>query len=301
MNENELRVSLLPPLAVQQLKAQLAGSPVGLIAGNGIFPVAFARAAERYQIPIVGCAHLGETDDQLSSLVSQLTWVKVGQLGKIISTFKRAGVRLVVFAGGINRVRLFGGVRLDWRALQVLARVRCVKDDALLRALAQEMESEGISVISATVLLDELRMPAGQLGRWALSAEQVQDAMIGWQAAKVLGELDLGQTVAVSKGSVVALEAVEGTDACIRRAAQIAGPGITVVKVFKPGQDERFDLPAVGEHTVHTLREVQAGALVVEAEKSLLLEHEKVIALANASKIALRAISSIEELQSAVP
>jgi DUF1009 family protein len=211
----------------------------------------------------------------------------VGQLGKIIRIFKDAGVHRAVMAGGITRGRLFKEFRPDFRALSVVRRAGAGKDDRLLQAVAAELESEGITIAPSTLFLDELLAPAGKLGKRAPTPEELQDIDFGFKIAKEIGALDIGQTVVVRRQVVVALEAVEGTDACIRRAGALAGPGAVVVKVSKPHQDLRFDVPAVGPDTIRAMTEAQAAVLAIEAGKTLTFDREQMQAEANRAKIAI--------------
>jgi UDP-2,3-diacylglucosamine hydrolase len=260
---------------------------IGLIAGKGQFPLLFAQAARRQGVEVVAAAHRGETDPALAALVQELHWVYVGQLGKIIRIFKGAGVRRAVMAGGISRGRLFREFRPDLRALSVVRRAGAGKDDRLLRAVADELETEGITVVSSTLFLDDLLAPAGQISRRAPSPEELQDIDFGWRLAKEIGRLDIGQCVVVRRQVVVALEAVEGTDETIRRGGALAGPGAVVVKVSKPNQDLRFDVPAVGLDTIAAMREVKAAALAVESGKTLIFDRQEMLQAAAQAKIAV--------------
>jgi DUF1009 family protein len=260
---------------------------IGLIAGKGQFPLLFAEAARRHGVEVVAVAHRGETDPDLASLVKELHWVYVGQLGKIIRIFKGAGVSRAVMAGGISRGRLFKEFRPDLRALSVVRRAGAGRDDRLLRAVADELQSEGITVAPSTLFLDELLAPAGQISRRAPSPEEMADIDFGFKVAKEIGSLDLGQCVVVRRQVVVALEAIEGTDETIRRGGRLAGPGAVVVKVSKPGQDLRFDVPAVGLDTIAAMQEVKARVLAMEAGKTLIFDRPAMLKAAAAAKIAL--------------
>jgi DUF1009 family protein len=260
---------------------------IGLIAGKGQFPLLFARAAREHGARVVAAAHRNETEPALAELVDEIHWIYVGQLGKIIRLFKDAGVRRAVMAGGISRGRLFREFRPDLRALSVVRRAGAGKDDRLLQAVAAELESEGISVAPSTLFLEDLLAPSGKLGRRGPTKEELQDIDFGFQIAKEIGRLDIGQTVVVRRQVVVALEAVEGTDECIRRAGALAGPGTVVVKVSKPHQDLRFDVPAVGLNTIQTMIEAQSAVLALEAGKTLTFDRPQMLTTANQAKIAV--------------
>jgi DUF1009 family protein len=260
---------------------------IGLIAGKGKFPLLFAQAARSHGVEVVAAAHRGETDPGLASLVKELHWVYVGQLGKIIRIFKEAGVHRAVMAGGISRGRLFREFRPDLRALSVVRRAGAGKDDRLLRAVAEELETEGITIAPSTLFLDDLLAPSGQISRRAPSPEELEDMEFGVRVAREIGALDIGQCVVVRRQVVVALEAIEGTDETIRRGGKLAGPGAVVVKVSKPEQDLRFDVPAVGLDTIAAMKEVKAAVLAVEAGKTLIFERPEMLQAAAQAKIAV--------------
>lgn len=258
---------------------------VGLIAGNGQFPCIFAEEMRKRGISVVAAAHLGESDSTLAEKVDDLLWIRVGQLGRLISFFKAAGVVNVVMAGGIRKTRLFE-MRPDLRCLALLARVKEKKDDALLRAFAKEMEDEGFCVKSATDYLDTLLAREGEWTR-PLTRKERADILWGWPLAKQMGGMDIGQCIVVRDGVVLAVEAIEGTDAAIRRGGMLGREKGIVIKVCKPHQDLRFDLPTVGPGTIAVMQEVKAAVLAVEADKTLLLEKERLLEAARAADIAV--------------
>jgi hypothetical protein len=260
---------------------------IGLIAGNGDFPVEFARAAKRQGLTVVAVAHEGETQPELAQWTDRIVWIKVGQLGKLIKAFQENGVRDVLMAGGIRKTRLFSGGLPDLRGAALLARMLAKKDDSILRAVAAELESEGIVVRESTLYLDSLLAPPGVLTKRVPTKDEWKDISFGWQLAKEIGRLDIGQTVVVKDQAVLAVEAIEGTDEAIRRGGRLCGSGAVVVKVCKPQQDLRFDLPATGVRTVATMGEVKAACLAVEAGKTIVIQREAVIEQANAAGIAI--------------
>lgn len=260
---------------------------IGLIAGSGQFPFLCARAARSRGLTVIAVAHRQETDPALAALVDELHWVYVGQLGKIIRILKAAGVTQALMAGGVNRGRLFRHFRPDLRALSVLRRVGPGKDDQLLRAVAEEMEREGITIEPATLFQEELLAPAGPLTRHRPNRRQQADIAFGYQMAKEIGRLDLGQCVVVRNQVVTAVEAVEGTDEAIRRGGRLAGPGAVVVKVAKPQQDLRFDQPAVGLGTIATMAEVGARVLAIEAGTTIIFDREEMLRRADQEGIAV--------------
>jgi len=266
---------------------------IGLIAGKGQFPLIFAQAAQRQGFAVVAVAHHDETDPALAGLVTELHWIYVGQLGKIIRIFQQAGVHQAVMAGGLTRGRLFRHFRPDLKAINLIRRVGAGHDDKLLVAVAEELAKEGIQIAPSTMFLEELLTPPGPLSRRHPTREEMQDIRFGFRLAKEIGRLDIGQCVVVRRQVVVALEAIEGTDETIRRGGRLAGPGAVVVKVSKPGQDLRFDVPAVGRETVATMQEVKARVLAVEASKTLTFDRPEMIRLADAAGIAVFGVSEL--------
>lgn len=260
---------------------------LGLIAGNGKFPILFAEEAKREGFELIVVAHRGETLEEIERVVAQVTWIYVGQLGKIIRTFQRAGVTQAVMAGGIRKVRLLKNFRPDLRGARFLARIKSREDDALLRGVAEELKQEGIQVLESTLCLTDIVAPKGVLTRRSPSAAQWDDIDLGFRLAKEIGRLGIGQTVVVKNHVVVAVEAVEGTDAAIQRGGALAQSGCVVVKVSKPHQDLRFDVPAVGIDTIKNITAVGGAVLAVEAGKTILLEKEKLLRDADNAGIAV--------------
>jgi DUF1009 family protein len=247
---------------------------IGLIAGNGRFPLLFARGARTQGIEVIAVAHDGETLPDLTELVSAITWVKVGELERIIRTFQRAGVTQAVMAGGIRKTALLEQFAPDERAQGFLMRLAHFGDDALLRGVAAELETEGIEIVPSTIFLTTLLAPAGTLTREAPSETQWRDIRHGIEVAQAVGRWDIGQSVVVQSGIVLAVEAIEGTDATIQRGGR---PGAVVVKVSKPQQDLRFDVPAVGPETVHVCSATGIAVLALEAGRTLLLEKQDLL------------------------
>jgi len=269
--------------------------PIGLIAGGGQFPLLFARAARKQGRAVVAAAHVNESDPTLASEVDHLCWVKLGQLGKIIKHFKKNGVTEAVFAGAITKTRIFKDVLPDFKGLSLWNKIDARQDDAILRAVAQSLEQEGIQVLASTIYLEHLLFPAGVLTRKKPSAGEVEDIHFGWKIAREIGRLDIGQCVVVRERTVLAVEAIEGTDATIRRGGKLADKGAVVVKLKKPGQDFRFDLPATGSATIATLAEVGGSVLAVEAGQSLLFDREAMIAAADQAGIAVVGVRDEED------
>ena len=267
---------------------------VGLLAGGGQFPVAFARAARAKGLEIVCVAVSGHADAALAPLVDRLHWAGIAKLGRIIRCFRRAGVPCVVMAGKIHKVRLFDAWRWwrllpDWRSVRFWQRTRGDRrDDALLLGVIDEFARDGIRCASALEVCPELLVKAGTLTRRAPTPAEARDLAFGWRLAKEMGRLDIGQSVMVKDSAVLAVEAIEGTDRAIRRAGELCpAGGFAVAKVAKPRQDERFDVPTIGPETIASMKAARASALAVEAERTILLDAAATVAAADAAGIAL--------------
>ncbi len=265
---------------------------LGLIAGNSRFPLIFAKAAHTEGIPLTVVAHQNETPDEIAALVTDLTWVRVGELGKIIATFRAAGVNQAVMAGGINKSGALTNIQPDERGLAFISRLPSLQDDVILRGIAQELESEGITVVESTRFLTSLLPQAGILTTQTPTREQWQDIYFGFAAARDIGRWDIGQSVVVKRRTVIAIEGIEGTSAAIRRGGELGGAGTIVVKVSKPQQDLRFDVPAVGPDTITVMQEVGANVLALEASKTLMIEKEEVLQRANNYGMCIVALSA---------
>ena len=260
---------------------------IGLIAGGGQFPILFARAARKNGVKVVAVALKGEADVLLESEVDVCSWVSLGKLGRMIEVFQAAQISEVAMAGAVAKTKLFSKIRPDWKAVRLLARMLHKKDDALLRAFTEELEEHGIKVRPSTLFLPELLAPPGILTRRKPNARERRDIEFGWTMAKEIGKLDVGQCILVRDQSVLAIEAIEGTDETIRRGGSLGKSEVVVVKVSKPNQDLRFDVPAVGLQTIETMKEVGASVLVVEAGKTLIFDREKMIRAADDARIAI--------------
>jgi len=238
-------------------------SSIGLIAGNGRLPFLFAEAAKAQGLAVHAVAFEGEADPSLAREVASLSWVKVGQADATARALTSRGVTKAVMAGGIGRVKSLTQARPDLGMLKIAASVRSLRDDELLRAVARFFEKAGVQIVAPTDYVKSVLAQKGHLAGPKLTAQQQRDVEMG---------PDVGQTVVVKEGVVLAVEAVEGTDECIRRAGKYGGPGGVVVKRCKPNQDLRFDLPAAGPVTLEVMREAGAKVLAVESGKTVLLD-----------------------------
>ena len=259
---------------------------IGLIAGNGSFPLRFAEGAKSRGCSVIAVCHEGETDPRISEVADEVVWIKLGQFGKLISTFVNRDVKYAAMAGGINRIRAFG-VRLDARGAALLARLRSAKDDVIMRGIADELQKEGVTVVDSTIFMQDHLAPLGVLTRRAPNDVEAADIEIGIAAIRAMSSQDIGQVVVVKEGVVVAVEAIEGTDRTIARAGELCGAGCVVVKFAKTTQDMRFDVPTIGVKTVMTMIKAKAKVLAVEAGRCIIMDREDVVALAEKNKIAI--------------
>ncbi|MBW2313176.1 MAG: UDP-2,3-diacylglucosamine diphosphatase LpxI [Deltaproteobacteria bacterium] len=263
---------------------------LGLIAGRGLYPRRVAELARARGFRVAAIGFHAETDPALESVVDELTWLHLGELQKMIDTLRAAGASQAVMAGKILKTHLYGDLtdlRPDERALRLLASLGARNDDAILGAVVDEIVSAGVAFPDQLELLPELFGDAGSVSAAGPSEAQWADIRFAWPVAKQMGGLDIGQSVVVKDLAVIAIEAIEGTDAAIRRAAELAGPGCCVVKVAKPSQDPRFDLPTIGLETVKTLAEARAGVLAFEAGHTVLLGGEALAEAADAAGLVL--------------
>ena len=262
-------------------------SPLGLIAGNGRFPLLVAEAAKRGGRRVVAVAIREEADPAVESAADETHWVSLGQLGRAIDALKGAGVEEAVMAGQVKHRQIFSDVVPDLKLLGVIARLAFKNTDSLLGGVADALERDGIRLLPSVALLGDQLATTGAMTRRAPSKEEQRDVEYGRDVARHLALMDLGQTVVVKDRAAVALEAMEGTDEVIERAGRIAGAGIVVVKVAKPRQDMRFDVPVVGEATVRAVERAQGRVLAVQAGKTLLLDRSAVVKAADAAGIAV--------------
>ncbi|MBI4402073.1 MAG: UDP-2,3-diacylglucosamine diphosphatase LpxI [Nitrospirae bacterium] len=270
----------------------VAGERIGLIAGNGRFPIIFAENVRRLGYTVSAVAHIGETAPELERHVERIHWIKIGQFNKLINALKEDGVQQAVMLGGIKKTHVFTTVRPDLRALAVASRLRQLKDDAILREVAAELESEGIRVRESTFGLHGILVEEGSLTKRSPSKNEWEDVRYGWEVAREVGRLDIGQCVVIKDRVVVAVEAVEGTDETIRRGGALAREGAVVVKRSKPQQDLRFDLPAVGPATIDTMKAMKASVLALEAGRSVILDRDEMLRKADKAGIAVVGLKS---------
>lgn len=260
---------------------------LGIIAGNGVYPRLLADAARRAGTKkIVAAAFTGETDDRLAAKVDEVHWMRVGQLGKLISSFREAGVANAIMAGQIAPKNLFD-LRPDWKTLLLLARLKRRNAESIFAAIGDELAHAGITLLPATSFLEDCLAPAGLIAGRKLSHREEDDITFGFEIAREVSWLDIGQTVIVKNGTVLAVEGFEGTNETIKRGGALGGKNSIMVKVAKPDQDMRFDVPVIGVATVDVAAEAHLRVIAIEAGRTLLLERETLIECATRSNISI--------------
>ena len=264
---------------------------IGLIAGNGRFPFLALQGARSLGHDVTVVAVKEEAFPELEGAAraagADLHWVSLGHLGKCIKILKQAGVGQALMAGQVKHAKLFSGIIPDLTLLSVLTRLKARNTDALISAVADVLRREGIELLNSTAFLAPLLARAGVLSRRQPTPEELEDFTFGYRMADAIAALDIGQTIVVKDKAVVAVEAMEGTDAVLRRAGEIAGTGTRVVKVAKPNQDMRFDVPVVGVATIAAMRAAGATALTIDAGKTLVVDGDRFFEAADAAEIAV--------------
>ena len=264
---------------------------IGLLAGVGGLPVQFARAARGMGFSVIAIGVVPGIDPELSQAADKIYHIGVGQLQEILTTLKAEGVTEITMLGKVTKELMFTGtVALDERIQKLLASLTDNSDDTIMLAFVREFAAEGFKILDQTALIRSLMPAPGVLTSRTPTEEERADMDFGFKMAKEIGRLDIGQTVVVKKCALMAAEAIEGTDACIRRGGELGRGGVTVAKVAKPSQDLRFDVPTVGLNTIQAMCDAGSTALVVEAGKTLIVDREKVIEMANERGITIVAM-----------
>jgi DUF1009 family protein len=261
---------------------------LGLIAGKGELPAAVASGARSQGYKVIAVALDPLADKSLSSYVDEIQWVNVGKFGELLESLKKSGVKEAVMAGKVSKTLLYKSkITPDLRAMKLLFSLRDRSDDSILLAITREIEREGIKLLDITNFTTSLLTPEGVLTADTPTEDEWKDIAFGWKIAKEIGRLDIGQTVVVKNQAVMAVEAIEGTDEAIKRGGTLAGKNAVVVKVSKPAQDMRFDVPVVGLDTIKAMAEVHARVLSVEAMKSMILNRDDITKEAKKAGIAI--------------
>jgi DUF1009 family protein len=260
---------------------------LGIIAGNGVYPRLLAESARKAGVKkIVAAAFTDETDPVLAQHVDLVEWVRVGQLSRLLKFFREQDIHHAIMAGQIAPENLFD-LRPDWKALLVLAKLKQRNAESIFAAIADELAKVDVDLLPATTFLEDSLAPTGLIGGSKLSRRERKDVDFGWKIAKEIAGLDIGQTVILKNGTVLAVEAFEGTNDAIKRGGALARKGAVMIKVPKPNQDMRFDVPVIGVETVRVAAEVGLRVIAVEAGRTLLLERDAIIDLANRSNISI--------------
>lgn len=265
---------------------------IGIVAGSGHLPEIIATDAKERGYKVVTVALEGLASEELNKLSDKITWTNPGKLDKIIRTFKDNRINLVILAGKVPKTLLIKSkIKPDLRAIKLLLSLENKKDDAILRAVAEEAKKEGIEIIDTATFSPHLLTPSGVLTERSPTKEEQKDIEFGWYIAKEIGRLDIGQTVVIKSQAVMAVEAIEGTDEAILRGGKLAGDGAVVVKVSKPQQDMKLDVPVVGIETLNSMISVKAKVLALEAHKSLIINKKAFLNHASNAGISVVGIS----------
>ena len=258
---------------------------LGIIAGNGVYPRLLADAARKAGVKkIIAAAFTDETDPVLVQHVDLIEWMRVGQLNRLLKFFNEHKVHHAIMAGQIAPKNLFD-LRPDWKALLLLGKLKERNAESIFAAIANELTRIDVELLPATTFLEDCLVPAGLIAGAKLSRREEEDVDLGWKIAKEIARLDIGQTVIVKNGTVVVVEAFEGTNEAIRRGGALAREGAVIVKVAKPNQDMRFDVPVIGQETISVAAEAKIRVIALEAGRTLLLEKDEVILAAQRAKI----------------
>jgi DUF1009 family protein len=267
----------------------------GLLAGNGQFPFLVLESARRQNLDVVVAAIKEETFPEIESCGYPVHWLNLGQLGKLIKVFQKAGVRRAIMAGQVKHVQIFSSSLPDLTMIRMLAGLKQKNTDTIIGGVAQVLERAGITLLDSTLLLKPYMAPNGKVTRRGLNARERADMDFGRPIAQKIAMLDIGQTVVVRDKAIVAVEAMEGTDATIFRAGELVHKeNLTVIKVSKPKQDMRFDIPVAGVATIENMIRSGATALVLDAHKTLLLDKEELVILADRNDIAIVGLPPLE-------
>ena len=262
-------------------------SNLGIIAGNGAYPRLVAEAARSAGVKtICAAAFEKETDAALAGKVDRIEWLRVGQLSRLLNFFRDQGIHHAMMAGQIAPKNLFH-LRPDWKALLLLAKLKRRNAETIFAAIAGELAAAGVELLPATTFLDKHVAAAGLIAGSKLSRREEEDVAFGWNIAKEIARLDIGQTVVVKNGTVLAVEGFDGTNETLQRGGQLAGKGAIVVKVAKPKQDMRFDVPVIGSETVRIAAASKVRVIAVEADRTLLLEKEELMETANRLNVSI--------------
>ncbi|MDD5546378.1 MAG: UDP-2,3-diacylglucosamine diphosphatase LpxI [Candidatus Omnitrophica bacterium] len=264
---------------------------IGLIAGKSDFPLLFAKAARSKGVKVIAVGIEGETRPEVEKLVDKFYWVKLGELSKVLEVFKAEGVKKAVMAGGVTKSRIFNeALKIDGLMKSILVRALDKKDDTLLSMITATLKSAGIDLLDSTLFLEDLLPAEGVPTKAKPALSQEEDIRFGARVAREVAGLDIGLSIFVKDKAVIAVEDIEGTDAMIRRGGRLAGAGGVIIKVARPKQNMKFDIPVIGPQTIRSMVEVKAACLAIEAKKTLIIDKEETIALADNNGISIIAV-----------
>lgn len=268
---------------------------IGIVAGNGKLPLIAAQSARSKGRLVYVCAICDETDPSIESIATKTIWVKLGEIKKLAHFFKSEAVEHVFFEGKITKTSLFKGhIKPDLDMVMLFARLKDRTDDTILGGICDYLEAKGLHVLDSTIYLDDCVPEAGVLTKKRPSKKEEEDIRFGWRLAKESGRLDIGQSVVVKDKAVLAIEAIEGTDAAIKRGGELGSRDVVVVKVAKPNQDMRFDVPAIGINTIRSMISAKAKVLAFEAGKTIIIDKEELLVLANAHNMIIVGYTNME-------
>jgi hypothetical protein len=263
---------------------------IGLIAGNGRFPFLVAEEIRKQGDKVITIALNEEADKDIEKVSDETVWLSVGKLQKIIDTFKEKNVNIAVMVGQVKHAKIYSAISMDFRAIKLMGSLLNKKADTILGSVIKEFEKDGINFLPSHLYLKHLLAPKGLIVGKKLTSEENKDVEFGFKIAKGIAGFDIGQTVVVKDKSVLAVESIEGTDECIKRAYQLGGENAIVVKVAKPNQDFRFDVPVIGTNTIDTLKNNKIRAMIIESDATLILDKEEVIRKAKDLDVTIVAI-----------
>lgn len=267
---------------------------IGIIAGSGKLPEIISADAKERGYKVVTVAIEGLASSEMNNLSDIIKWVNAGQLGVILKTFKKNNVKSILMAGKVPKSILFKSkITPDLRAVKILLSLKNMGDDVILKAITNEIEKEGMTVIDTAAFSPHLLTPEGLLTKKAPTGDEEKDIKYGWKIAKEIGRLDIGQTVVIKSHAVMAVEAIEGTDEAILRGGEWAGEGAVIVKVSKPQQDMRLDVPVVGVDTLKAMIKVKATVLALEAHKSMIINRSQFLSMAD--NVGISVIGIVQE------
>ena len=262
----------------------------GLIAGDGLLPVKMAQHAKENGFEVVAISLSNDNYNQLKKYCSKVYSFCPGEVEKIEATLKEENIKQITFLGKVSKTVLLKRPKFDARAIEFIKKAIRLNDDKVMLMIIEEMEKIGITILDQTLFIKNLMIPSGVLGKKQPSAEQIEDVNYGYWLAKESGKLDIGQSVVIKDKMIMAVEAIEGTDKCIKRGCKIAKKNGRVIKVAKPAQDKRFDIPAIGLKTLKTMKKYKADLIAVEAGETIIVDQEEVVKFANKNNIVIMAV-----------